>query len=253
VEISNLAIITGGTRGLGKASAVKLSSKYDLAIIYRDDSVNAFETLREIEKIQGKHKRVKIYKCDVSNFNEVQDTYSKIVSDFQQEASILINAAAVSVANLFILDDVLNQKKSMDVNYFGAVHMCKVVLPGMHRMKYGRVINFSSNATSVNVRGLTAYCASKAALEKFSQILGGEVAKNGITVNVVRPGISETNMSKEYIESLGKDRYKEMLMPSGELIDGVEVANAVQFIINSRQVNASVITVDSGHALFQSN
>ncbi len=247
---TKLAIITGGTKGFGKSIALRLGKDYELALLYKSDKKNAIDTQNELEMLYKKMFDVRIYQCDVSDLSQVTTTYLQIKNDFQKGASVLVNSAGIALKELFILENILDHKKSMDINYFGPIHMCKVVLSDMSRAKFGRIINLSSNNVSINNRGSSAYCASKAALEKFSQILGGEVSKLGITVNVIRPGISDTNMANNYLENLSKENYQELLAPSGELIDGNEIAKAVEFLIDSRQINSSTITVDTGHALF---
>jgi 3-oxoacyl-[acyl-carrier protein] reductase len=244
----SLAVITGGTKGFGKGIATRLSSHYDLALIFNKDTENAQKVLEEFSSSTC---LVRVYQCDISDEVLSKKIYEKIKEDFQMEASVLVNSAGVAIKSLFIMESLADHKRSFEINYFGAINMCKLVLPSMMKEKYGRIINISSNNVSINNRGSAAYCASKAALEKFSDILGGEVARSGVTVNTIRPGISKTEMSQDYLDSLSKEDYQELLRPSGQLISPEEVAKAVEFLINSVQINSSTLTVDCGHALFR--
>lgn len=244
-----LAIITGGTKGFGKAIALQLGNKYDLALIYVKDSQSADLTTNEIQSQSGAI--VKSYQLDISDFSAAKKIHDQIANDFNNHVSILVNCAGVALKNLFIMESLEDHRKSFEVNYFGTMNMCKLVLPSMLRNKFGRIINFSSNSVGVSMRGSTAYCSSKAALEKFSEILGGEVIRSGVTVNTIRPGISDTEMSHDFLEGLDEKGYQDLLMPSGQLIRSEEIAKTVLFLIDSNQINSSTITVDTGHALFK--
>ncbi|MBC7538066.1 MAG: SDR family oxidoreductase [Bacteriovorax sp.] len=244
----SLALITGGTKGFGKRIAARLSNHYNLALIFYNDTENAKKVLEEFSSDTC---LVKIYQCDVSDEMLSKKVYEKIKEDFQMEASVLVNSAGVAIKNLFIMESLSDHKRSFEVNYFGTINMCKLVLPAMMKDRFGRIINLSSNNVSINNRGSAAYCASKAALEKFGDILGGEVARSGVTVNTIRPGISKTDMSQDYLDTLSKEDYQELLQPSGQLINPDEIAKAVEFLINSTQINSSTLTVDCGHALFR--
>jgi 3-oxoacyl-[acyl-carrier protein] reductase len=244
-----LAIITGGTKGFGKHIALRLSSKFDLALIYTNDTINAENALKEIQSSSSG--MIRLYKLDVSDFELAEKIHDQINADFNKTVSILVNSAGVALKNLFVMEDLLDHKRVFEVNYFGAIHMCKLILPSMLKEKFGRIINISTNNVSINTRGSTAYCASKSALEKFSEILGGEVARSLITVNCIRPGMADTEMSKEYLNSLSEKSYQDLLLPSGQLINGEEVARTVEFLIESNQINSTTITVDTGHALFK--
>ncbi len=243
-----LAIVLGGVRGIGKGVAISLADNFDLALIYVHDDKVAQDAVNECKKINP---NVKSYKCDASNIELSKKTYEAIKKDFNKTPSVLVNTIGISINNLFLLDSFEEHQRHFDVNYFAPYYWCKMVVPDMIRNNYGKIINFSSNNVSNNTKGSISYCASKAALEKFSTILGGEVAKYNITVNVIRPGIIRTTMSEDYINKLSQNEFKDLVSPTGEMIEVSEIAKTVKFLIDSRQVNSTVITVDSGHALYR--
>ncbi len=244
-----LAVITGGTKGIGKETAIRLATRFDLALIYSADAVSAEATIKILmQQAQGTFKS---YQCDVSQSAEVAKLMEKCKEDFVSPASVLINGAGVALKSLFLMEDHQQHIRSFEVNYFGAVNMIKIFLPEMVRQKFGRIINLSSNNVSINNRGSGAYCASKMALEKFSEILGGEVAKSGVTVNNIRPGIIDTEMSHDYLKRLSADQFKNLTGPTEKCIDASEIGRTIEFLIDSSQINSSTITVDSGHALFR--
>lgn len=244
-----LAIITGGTKGIGKATALRLSDRYDLALLFSSDQKAADETIDILNKKSTG--QFISYQCDVSKLVLVEKTLSQLKSDFTSPVSVLVNCAGVAIKSLFLMEDHQQHIRSFEVNYFGAVHLIKTILPEMVRNKHGRIINLSSNNVSINNRGSGAYCASKMALEKFSEILGGEVARSGVTVNNIRPGIIDTEMSHDYLTALTSEQFKTLTGPTEKLIDADEIARTVEFLIDSPQINCSTITVDSGHALFR--
>ncbi len=218
-------------------------------MIFLSDSTKANETLQELSLISTN--RIKIYQCDISDYVLVQNTYNSIKEDFKKSPKILVNSAGIAWNDLFLLESIENHRRSFEINYFGPMHMSKVCLPDMIRAKYGRIINLSSNNVSINNRGSTAYSASKIALEKFSHVLGGEVAKYGITVNTIRPGIINSEMSQNYLNEMSEQKFEELTAPTGLLNESNEIAKTVEFLIKSNNINSTSITVDSGHALFR--
>lgn len=247
-EIRPLAIITGGTKGFGKSIAERLVPRFQLALIFKSDAVNAQSVLAQLHSIS---KNVSIYQCDISDSVALEETYLRITKDFKTDPAILVNSAGIAHKSLSVMESLFEHRQMFEVNYFAVVHLCKLALPSMLRKKYGRIINISTNNVLINNRGSGAYCASKSALEKFGEILGGEVARSGVTVNSIRPGMSDTEMSRDYLKSLSPESYNDLLLPTGELIEPSEIARTVEFLIDSKQINSSTITVDTGHALFR--
>lgn len=247
-ESKPLAIITGGTKGFGRSIAEKLAPQYRLALIYKSDNANAVAFLNSLNAGDD---QVRLYQCDLSDSSAIEAAYQSIVADFKTDPSVLVNSAGVAHKSLSVMESLTEHRNVFAVNYFAAVQLCKLVLPSMLRTKYGRIINISTNNVLINNRGSGAYCASKIALEKFGEVLGAEVSRSGVTVNSIRPGMSDTEMSRDYLNSLSSENYTDLLLPSGELIVPEEIARTVLFIIESRQMNSSTITVDTGHALFK--
>lgn len=243
-KTKQLAIITGGTKGLGLAIAEMLAPHYNLALIYLSDNKAA-------EAAEKKIADAFLQQCDITHASEVENAVKRIKEHFQTHCSVLINCAGIAVKDLFLMENPADHRKTFETNYFGAVNVIRSVLPDMARNKYGRIVSLSTNNVSINNRGSGAYCASKAALEKFCEILGGEVARSGITVNLVRPGMVETQMSASYLSGLNEEEFKSLTSPNEKLISAVEVARAVKFLVESEHINSSIITVDSGHALFR--
>lgn len=247
-ETKPLAIITGGTKGFGKGIAEKLAPRFRLALIYKSDSANAQAVLSSLKPLSTD---IRIYQCDLTDSDGLEKTYHSITRDFGCDPFVLVNCAGVAHQSLSVMESLSDHKHSFAVNYFAAVQLCKLVLPSMLRQKSGRIINIISSNVSINYRGTGAYCASKVALEKFGEILGAEVCRSGITVNSIRPGWSKTEMTHDYLNSLSTESYQDLLQPSGELISPEEIGRTVEFLIDSRQINSSTITVDTGHALFR--
>lgn len=246
-----LMIITGGTRGIGLGIANFMASEYNMALIYKSDNSTADESVRSLEK-EFSNCKIKAFKCDVSDYASCSDTYSKITNYFEKSPDVLITAAGASIPALSVLQPVENFHTLMSTNYFGVVHWNKLVVNDMIKNRNGRIINITSISVNTNVQGLSAYSPTKIAVEKFSAILGGEVAKYGITVNTVRPGTVLTRMSQDWLNSFDKKshQYKTIIAPSNRLIDVASIQKAIKFLIDSDQINCTSITIDGGNSNF---
>ena len=247
---TRLAIVTGGTRGIGLSIAKMLSFDHDVALLYKSDHENAKDALQSIEA--SSKNKIRVYCCDVSSPQLFVDTYQTIIKDYDKTCAVLVTCAGASSPALVVLQPLEVYDYLMRVNYLGVVNCCKTVVHDMIKNRYGRIVNVTSISAGTNVQGLSAYASTKVAVEKFSFILGGEVAKYGITVNTVRPGLVESKMTKEWLESFDKTSwtYKAITQPSNQLIEAQSIANAVDFLVKSSQVNCTPITVDGGNSVY---
>lgn len=248
-----LALITGGTKGIGAAAAIELGEIYDLALMFHSDEVQASVTAT---KLKEKYPVAKIltYKADLTKHVEIKSTYDKIKRDFAATPHVLVNSAGKSSPCLAMVEAMESFRNMIEINYLGAVNITKLVVKDMCKSGFGRVINISSSSAADALAGHAAYSSSKVALEKFGAILGGEVARYGVTVNSVRSGLVATSMTEKWLDSFDKNskEYKSILGPAGKLIEKESVAKAIVFLINSPQINCSIFTVDGGYSAFKS-
>lgn len=248
-----LAIITGGTKGIGEAAAFELAGSFDLALIYHSDEAGATEAVAKI-KLKDSDSRILAYKSDITKHSEIKVTYDKIKKNFGCSPQVLINSAGKSSPCLAMMEAMQSFRDMIEVNYLGAVNLTKLVVKDMCKNNFGRVINISSSSAADALAGHAAYSSSKVALEKFGAILGGEVAKYGVTVNSVRSGLVATKMTENWLESFDKNskEYISILGPSGKLIERESVAKAIAYLVNAPQTNCSIFTVDGGYSEFKS-
>ncbi len=186
-KLKPLAIICGGTSGLGLAVAKQLLATYDLALIYRSNHHGAEMALLNLA-VSGEE-TVRVYCKNVIDSASADDVYAQIKNDFKRVPQVLINSAGYTKVGLFLTSEFLDFKDSFDNHVFGVFGMIRAVAADMYQHKYGRIVNISSIATFSNQKGLSAYAAAKSALESFSQSIATELFHKNITVNVVQPGI----------------------------------------------------------------
>lgn len=240
------ALVTGGSRGLGRAMAIKLAeSGHRVAVNYARNAEAANEVVSQIEDSGG---RAVAIGADVADEGQVESMFEAVRESFGP-VEILINNAGITKDSLLLrmsshaFDDVI-------ATNLRSVFLCtKTALRGMLRSKWGRVISISSVAGIVGNPGQANYAASKAGLIGFSKSVAKEVGSRGITVNVVAPGYVETDLT----EDLGA-QVKDMAINSitlGRFGRPEEIAEAVEFLASDRAgyITGQVMSVDGGLAL----
>jgi len=236
-------LITGASRGIGKAIAIKFAKEnYKVLICYKSNDKAAKETEKEILSFGG---NCTLYKCDVSNKKDVENMFSKIESE-GYTVDVLINNAGIALLKLFTDTSKDEWDNIFSVNVTGAYLCCKNVLPSMIRRKEGRIINISSMWGQVGASCEVAYSASKAAIDGLTKALAKELAPSNIQVNCISPGMINTEMnshlSEEDIEAI---REEIPLMKIGECED---IANAAFFLAsdNANYITGQIIAVNGG-------
>lgn len=234
------AIITGASRGIGRAIAKSLSADgYSLALIYNNCEEKANSLLNELGS------DAKIYKCDISDSNAVNNTVEEILKDFGS-IDVLVNNAGIAQQKLFtdITDD--DWQKMIGINLSGAFYFSRAVLPSMISKKSGKIINISSMWGETGGSCEVHYSASKAGIIGMTKALAKEVGLSGITVNAVSPGVIKTDMlssfSKEDLDNLCEE------IPLNRLGEPEDIANAVSFLASDKAnyITGQVISVNGG-------
>jgi 3-oxoacyl-[acyl-carrier protein] reductase len=238
-----VAIITGGSRGIGRAIAELLALRgADLAIAdYQFDL--AKNTASEISKQSGQ--KVIAVEVDVSSFDMTQEMAKKVVDEFGK-IDILINNAGITRDDLLMRmkesdwDDVIN------INLKGAWNCSKAVLRPMMKKRYGRIVNISSVSGQAGQAGQTNYSASKAGLIGLTKAMAREVASRGIAVNAVAPGFIPTALTNDLPNEL-----KDYILggtPMGRMGTPEEIAFAVAFLASDEAsyITGQVLGVDGG-------
>lgn len=237
------AIVTGASKGIGKAIALNLASKgFNIIINYRSSEAEAANIVEEIEKLGAKAIAVK---ADVSKFEEAEVLIKKAIDEFGK-IDLLVNNAGITKDNLILRMKEEDFDSVINVNLKGCFNCIKHVTPFMLKKKYGRIINISSIVGLVGNAGQANYCASKAGVIGLTKSVSKELGSRGITVNAVAPGFIETEMTDVLPEKMKEKMLENIsLRKFGTASD---VAKLVTFLASDEAsyITGQVIGVDGG-------
>lgn len=241
-------LITGGTRGIGKAIVEEFASNPSyshIAFVYAssDDKAKAL-----VEELKSTGKEILAFKTDASSFEDVQSVVANAIEKMGG-LDVLVNNAGITKDNLLLrmsekdFDDVIN------VNLKSVFNFSKAVLRTMIKQRKGRIINISSVVGIIGNPGQANYVASKAGVIGFTKSLAKEVASRNITVNAVAPGYISTDMTDNLT-----DEQKEVLIkniPLGRVGSTADIAKTVKFLSSedAGYITGQVIVVDGGLAM----
>lgn len=239
-------LITGGSRGIGRAMALAFAEEGTNVIInYTSDEENAKNAIKEIEKFGVKGLAIR---ANISKAEEVNSMFDKIKEDFDV-IDILINNAGITRDSLFIGMKEKDWDEVIEVNLKGMFLCTKAVIRKMLRQRYGRIVNISSVVGVIGNPGQANYCASKAGVIGFTKSLAREVASRNITVNAIAPGFIKTDMTDALPEDI-----KESVMgtiPMGRYGNPEDIANIAVFLSSDKAgyITGQIIHIDGGMAM----
>jgi 3-oxoacyl-[acyl-carrier protein] reductase len=241
--MGKVALVTGASRGLGKAIALQLAKEGAQVVVnYAKSAEKAREVVDAIQSAGG---NALTMQTDVSNFEEVEKMVDAIYEKFGR-IDILVNNAGVNRDELLISMEEEDWNAVISTNLGGLFHCTKSVAKYMMLQKHGRIINISSIAGERGGRGQSNYAASKGGVNAFTRSVAMELAPKKITVNAVAPGVFETEMSSTVIR-----RAKDHILNSialKRLGQAEEVAKVVAFLASddSSYITGETIRVDGG-------
>ncbi len=239
-----IALVTGGSQGLGKAIALKLAENgADIAVVYVGPEEPALETCRDIEAMG---RRAKSYVCDVRDEAAVETTVEAVKNDLGK-VDILVNNAGVTRDGLMVGMKDEDYDMVLDINLKGAFHMTRACYRDFMRKKAGKIINISSIAGLVGNVGQVNYAASKAGLIGMSKSIAKELGSRGVCCNCIAPGFIATEMTKDIKE----DNPLLQQVPMKKMGTPEDVANMALFLASpeSDYVTGETIRVDGGLAI----
>ncbi len=240
---AKVSVVTGSSRGIGRAVAVKLASLgSDVAVVYHGNSAKAEETVRSI--IENYGVKAIAYKADVSSYDETKELVKKIKEDFSR-IDILVNNAGIVKDGLIAMMSEQSFDSVIDTNLKGTFNMIRHVCPIMIREKGGRIVNISSVSAIIGNPGQANYSASKAGIIGLTKSAAKELSVKNITVNAVAPGFIRTDMT----ENIGEDNPLIQMIPLKRFGEAEEVAEAVAFLASSSYITGEVLKVDGGIAM----
>lgn len=246
-----VALVTGGGRGIGRAISLGLAQDgATVAVNYRRDEEAANEVVAEIEKMGGK---AKAYSASVESFEEDQAMVEKVLADFGS-IGILVNNAGIASRGQNVHDtDPAEMERVVRTHAFGPHYLSKLVLPSMREQERGDIVMISSVATTRNSGYGAPYNMGKAAAEALAKSLYKEERPYGIHVNIVAPGLVETEMGKRLAKAtrgVADIHELDKTAPFGHVCSPEEIADVVRFVVSdaARYVTGQRIEVDGGAA-----
>lgn len=241
--MNKVALITGGTRGIGKEIAYTLAEEnYDIIINYRTENEELMKLKKEIEQ---KRVRCLLLKGDVSNFEDCKKLVEEAINRMNH-IDVLVNNAGITKDMLLMRMKSEDFNEVINVNLIGTFNMTKNVINYMMKERKGRIINVSSVVGISGNAGQTNYASSKAGIIGFTKSLAKEVASRNILVNAIAPGFIQTDMTNILKENV-KDEIAKTI-PLKRMGTAKDVANVVKFLVSedSSYITGQVIQVDGG-------
>ncbi len=239
-----IALVTGASRGIGRAIAEQLARRgLHVAINYRSNH----EAAREVEaKLRAEGLACSLWQADVSDPSATKQMMAAIKSQIGP-IDVLVNNAGVLHEGLFFFTKLDQFWEVMHTNLGGTVNCCRYAVPMLGRKKAGRIINMASIAAMHGSVGLSAYASSKAAIVGLSKVLARELASSGVCVNVVAPGLVESDMTDSLADPQVHARSL-ALQPVARMGKPSEIADVVTFLACDAPayLTGEVIRVDGG-------
>jgi 3-oxoacyl-[acyl-carrier protein] reductase len=240
MDEKKVAIVTGASRGIGRATAVELAKTgYFVIINFKSNESAAQETLNLVRSAGGDGE---ISQFDVADNAQTKDAVKTII-EHHKNIQVLVNNAGITADGLFMLLGEDEWDSVINTSLKGFYNMTKPVLREMVRKKRGSIISVSSLSALMPNRGQANYSAAKAGIIAASRSLATEVARFGIRVNVVAPGLIETDMVKEApVEQI------KQIVPMARLGKPEEVANVIRFLCSddASYITGQVIGINGG-------
>jgi len=238
-----IAVVTGGSRGIGRTISIKLAERGAFVYVnYVSRPEAAEETVAQFSDVGGKGAAIGF---DVADFSACQDVFKKIKSD-SGSVDILVNNAGITRDNLLPLMKEADWDTVLDTNLKGAFNCSKAAIRGMMKKRWGRIVNISSVVGFSGNGGQVNYSAAKAGMIGLTKSMAREFASRNITVNCVAPGYIITEMT----EALGNDVQQKMLadIPMAKLGSADDVAGAVLYLISDEAgyVTGQTLHVNGG-------
>ncbi len=242
--MAKLAIVTGGSRGLGRAMVLRLGKMgYNVVMNYVSDSSKK-KCEENLEELRAMGVDGLYVQADASEYDQCQKIVDAAVEKFGKKIDVLVNNAGVSNNAVFYQQDHNDYERLIKVNLFSMMHMTRLVLPYMVESEEGNIVNISSIGGLMGVVNQADYCASKSAVLGFTRALALEYAGKNIRINAICPGMIDTDILK----GVNQDELKALAatIPLGKIGDPEVIAYAMEYLINSDYTTGIYLTPNGG-------
>jgi len=241
--LNKVAIVTGGSRGIGRAVVERLAKEGASVVFTYSKSPDVAEAL--LQKLDGMQGKVIAVQADANSFEKAGEVIARTEKEFGK-IDILINNAGITRDKSLMLMTQEEWRNVLDVNLTGVFNYSRAVIMYMFKQRSGNIINISSYSGVFGAAGQSNYSASKAGINGFTKALAKEVARYKIQVNAVAPGFIETEMLGTLSDKFKKDMLK--TIPLGRLGTSEEIAGTVLFLLSQEAayITGQVIRIDGG-------
>lgn len=240
--MNKYALVTGGSRGIGRAVSLKLAQAgYYVIINYRSNETEARKTLEAIREAGSDGE---LLRFDVANKIEINETLGKwIEANKEKPIEVLVNNAGIRKDNLLMTMSEEDWTTVLNTNLDSFFYVTRLIIPMMLFKRYGRIVNVVSLSGIKGLPGQTNYSASKAGVIGASKALAQEIGRKGITVNCVAPGFIKTEMTEDI-----EERNFQSIIPLKRFGEADEVAEAVIFLASkgASYITGEVLSVNGG-------
>ena len=240
--MSQICLVTGASRGIGKAIALELATQGHTVIGTGTSPASAENVTTGLRAARAQGRGVVL---DVNDLQQIESVIKEITDEFGP-ISVLVNNAGVTEDNLLMRMKPSQWEKTLNTNLTAVFALTKLCLKGMTKARYGRIINLSSVVGATGNAGQTNYAASKAGLIGFTKSLALEIASRGITVNAVAPGFIDTDMTS----ALAEEQRSKLLeaIPLARLGRAEDISKAVAFLVSddASYITGQVLHVNGG-------
>ncbi len=241
-----IAVVTGASRGIGRAIATKLAKLGATVIINYNGSAEKAEEVKQ--KIIADGGRAEIMQCNVADYDSCEAFFKEIIDQFKR-IDILVNNAGITKDGLMMRMSEEDFTSVIDVNLKGTFHGIRFASRQMMKQRSGRIINMSSVVGISGNAGQVNYAASKAGVIGMTKSAAKELASRNITVNAIAPGFIETDMTSVLSEKVIEETMKQI--PLGRLGSAEDIAETAAFLASdaAAYITGQVISVDGGMAM----
>ena len=240
--MSQICLVTGASRGIGKAIALELATQGHTVIGTGTSPASAENVTTDLRAARAQGRGAVL---DVNDPQQIESVINEITDEFGP-ISVLVNNAGVTEDNLLMRMKPSQWEKTLNTNLAAVFALTKLCLKGMTKARYGRIINLSSVVGATGNAGQTNYAASKAGLIGFTKSLALEIASRGITVNAVAPGFIDTDMTS----ALAEEQRSKLLeaIPLARLGRAEDISKAVAFLVSddASYITGQVLHVNGG-------